>query len=189
MCRVKPNAAIRHKDKADKARVTVGVLGAPFRTRGWVKVISYTDKADGIFKYSPWLIKHQGRWVEVNIESWSQHNKDLVAKLEGLNIREEARALAGSEISVSTDSLPKLSDHEFYWNELLGMKVVTVEGYDLGRVVSLIETGSNDVLVVKSKLDSKLDRRECLIPLLIDQVVKKVDREAQLIEVEWSVQF
>lgn len=187
MCRLKPNAAIRQKDKA---RVTVGVLGAPFRTRGWIKVISYTDEADGIFKYSPWLIKHQGRWVEVNIESWSQHNKDLVAKLEELNIREEARALAGSEISISTDSLPKLPDHDFYWNELLGMKVVTVEGYDIGRVISLIETGSNDVLVVKkSKLDSKIDRRECLIPLLIDRVVKKVDREAQLIEVEWSVQF
>ncbi|MEF1227554.1 ribosome maturation factor RimM [Vibrio fortis] len=124
-----------------------------------------------------------------NVESWKRHNKGMVCKLEGLEVREEAHTLTNFEIAIDPASLPELSEDEFYWRELFGMQVVTTKGYSLGEVTDLLETGSNDVLVVKANLKDAFGQKERLIPYLEEQVIKKVDREAQRIEVDWDPGF
>lgn len=69
------------------------------------------------------------------------------------------RFLLTLEVAVQAEQLPALSDDEFYWRELYGMSVVTTEGYDLGVVTEILETGSNDVLVVKANLKDAFGQR------------------------------
>ncbi|MCA2018446.1 ribosome maturation factor RimM [Vibrio tritonius] len=170
-------------------RIVVGKLGSTYGIRGWLKVFSYTDNPESIFDYSPWFIQHKGEWVEYKVESWKRHNKGMVAKLDGLDVREDANLLTNFEIFIDPAVLPELSEEEFYWRELFGMQVVTTQGYDLGQVTDMLETGSNDVLVVKANLKDAFGQKERLIPFLEEQVIKKVDREAQRIEVDWDPGF
>lgn len=98
----------------------------------------------------------------------------MVAKLDGLDVREDANLLTNFEIFIDPAVLPELSEEEFYWRELFGMQVVTTQGYDLGQVTDMLETGSNDVLVVKANLKDAFGQKERLIPFLEEQVIKKL---------------
>ncbi len=170
-------------------KVVVGKLGSTYGIRGWLKVFSYTDNAESIFDYRPWFIKQQGKWVELNVESWKRHNKGMVAKLDGIEMREDAHLLTNVEIAIDPEVLPELSEDEFYWRELFGMQVITTSGYDLGVVNDMLETGSNDVLVVQANIKDAFGKKERLIPFLEEQVIKNVDRDAQRIEVDWDPGF
>ena len=160
-------------------RIVVGKLGATYGIKGWLKVFSYTEDAESIFSFQPWLVKVKGEWKELHVESWKRHGQGLVAKIEGLNVREDAQMFTNAEVSVMADQLPTLSEDEFYWRELFGMQVFTTKGYDLGKVTDLLETGSNDVLVIKANLKDAFGQKERLVPYLEEQVIKKVDREAR----------
>ncbi|KII78553.1 ribosome maturation factor RimM [Vibrio renipiscarius] len=170
-------------------RIIVGKLGSTYGIRGWLKVFSYTDNAESIFDYSPWYLNQKGEWVEYKVESWKRHGQGYVCKLAGLDVRESAQLLTNFEIAIDPAVLPELSEEEFYWRELFGMQVVTTKGYDLGVVTDMLETGSNDVLVVKANLKDAFGQKERLIPYLEEQVIIKVDRVAQRIEVDWDPGF
>ncbi len=131
----------------------------------------------------------RGQWQRFELEDWKRHNKGYVAKLKGLDQREDAQMLTNAEIAVSAQALPALSDEEFYWRELFGMDVVNAKGYHLGTVTDMLETGSNDVLVVKANLKDAFGKKERLIPFLEEQVIKSIDRTAQRIEVDWDPGF
>ncbi|KAE8175583.1 ribosome maturation factor RimM [Photobacterium carnosum] len=169
--------------------IIVGKLGATYGIKGWLKVFSYTEESESIFSYTPWMIKIKGEWTEIHVESWKRHGQGLVAKLEGMDIREDAQVFTNAEVAVLADQLPVLSDEEFYWRELFGMTVVTTKGYDLGKVTDILETGANDVLVVKANLKDAFGQKERLIPFLDEQVIKLIDRTAQRIEVDWDPEF
>ncbi len=173
----------------DQDLVVVGKLGATYGIKGWLKVFSFTEQAESIFAYTPWLIKVKGEWQPIQVETWKKHGQGLVAKLDCCDLREEAQMYTNAEVAVPADQLPALSDEEFYWRELFGMSVVTTEGYDLGKVTDILETGSNDVLVVKANLKDAFGQKERLIPFLDEQVIKLIDRAAQRIEVDWDPEF
>ncbi|HHF2872955.1 MULTISPECIES: ribosome maturation factor RimM [Vibrio diabolicus subgroup] len=181
--------SMKGKETMSNEKIVVGKFGATYGIRGWLKVFSYTDNAESIFDYSPWYINQKGKWVEYKVESWKRHNKGMVAKLEGMDIREDAHLMTNFEIAIDPAVLPELSEDEFYWRELFGMQVVTTKGYDLGVVTDMLETGSNDVLVVKANLKDAFGQKERLIPFLEEQVIINVDREAQRIEVDWDPGF
>ncbi|CAK1743597.1 16S rRNA processing protein RimM [Vibrio crassostreae] len=170
-------------------RIVMGKLGSTYGIRGWLKVFSYTDNAESIFDYSPWYLNQKGKWVEYKVESWKRHGQGYVCKLAGLDVREDAQLMTNFEIAIDPASLPELSEDEFYWRELFGMQVFTTKGYDLGKVTDLLETGSNDVLVIKANLKDAFGQKERLVPYLEEQVIKKVDREARRIEVDWDPGF
>lgn len=69
------------------------------------------------------------------------------------------------------------------------MQVVTEQGYNLGVVKELFETGANDVMLIKANLKDAFGQKERMVPYLIDQVVKQVDREAKTIQVDWDPSF
>ena len=85
--------------------------------------------------------------------------------------------------------LPELPQGEFYWRDLIGMSVVTDKGYSLGIVDDLMETGSNDVLVVKANSKDAFGQAERLIPFLTDSVIKEVKYDAREITVDWDPGF
>ncbi|AEY00697.1 16S rRNA-processing protein RimM [Oceanimonas sp. GK1] len=169
--------------------VIVGRLGAVYGIKGWLKVNSFTEQPDGIFDYQPWLIKDGKGWREIQVTGWKRHNKSLICKLADIDQREDAQALTGADIAVSAEALPSLPADEFYWRDLVGCRVSNTQGYDLGVVSQLMETGSNDVLVVKANANDAFGQRERLIPFLEQQVIKSVNIQDRIIEVEWDPDF
>ena len=78
--------------------------------------------------------------------------------------------------------MPAVAEGEYYWNDLIGLKVVALDGEVLGTVDYLLETGANDVLVVRGE-------RELLIPFVTGQVVTQVDLENRVLRVDWDPDF
>lgn len=169
--------------------VVVGQLGAVYGIKGWLKVNSFTDHPEGIFDYKPWLMKTGNSWREVQVAAWKRHGKGLICKLDHIEQREEAQLLTGNDIAVSAELFAPLPDDEFYWRDLIGCQVQNLQGYHLGEVSQLMETGSNDVLVVKANAKDAFGQRERLIPFVEDQVIKSVDIAKRIIEIDWDPSF
>ena len=100
-------------------------------------------------------------------------------KLRAVDDRNLAEALAGLDIAVDSAELPVL-ENEYYWHELIGLRVLDLQGNELGRVSEMMETGSNDVLLLANS-----DGKSLAIPWL-PEVVKEVDLEQSILIVDWE---
>ena len=167
--------------------VVLGKITSVHGVRGEVKVYSFTDPIDNLLDYQRWTLKRDAEVRQMELVSGRLQGKVLVAKLKGLDDREVARTYAGFEICVPREQLPDLEDGEFYWYQLVGLKVIDMQGQLLGRLDHLLETGANDVMVVKPCLDS-LDDRERLLPYT-EQCVLSIDLNAGEMRVDWDADF
>ena len=163
-------------------RVTMGRVSGAFGVRGWLKLRSDCEPVEQLLEYSPWQIETSTGWRSHVLVEGKAHGSGLIAKLADIEDREQARQLAGADIAVDRSQLPALAEGEYYWNDLIGLGVVTRDGQELGQVSGLMQTGTNDVLVVSGE-------RERLIPFIREQVVLAVDAEARRIEVDWDPDF
>jgi len=161
--------------------VELGRISGLFGVRGWVKVFSDTAPRSHILAYSSWYLKRPDGWKEYRLQEGRAHGKGVVARLEGCEDRDQAAELIGSGIAVPRDRLPAPDPDEYYWTDLEGLRVRTLEGGDLGVVDHLFATGSNDVLVVKGE-------RKRLLPF-IDGVISDVDLRQRVISVDWDPDF
>ena len=158
--------------------VTLGRITGVHGVRGWVRVQSFTRPAENIFSYGPWLI----RGVELPRLEHKASGRGFIVQLRGIEDREIAEELVGEEVQIERSALPEPGEGEYYWADLLGMQVVTTEETILGQVDRLLETGAQDVLVVKA------GSREHLLPFVQGPIVKKVDIPARRIEVDWELE-
>ena len=161
-------------------KVALGYISAVHGVKGWVKVHSWTRPMEAILDYQPWLLGEDKSLV--NIVGGRKQGKGLVALLPGFEDREQAVKLVGQQIFVGRDQLPAIAADEYYWSDLEGLEVRTTKGEVLGRVERLMETGANDVLVIRGQ-------REHLVPFIQGQYVTRVDLEGGLIEVDWDPEF
>ncbi len=168
--------------------LTLGRLSAAHGLRGWLWVYSHTSPAENIFSYGPWLLRHGGEEKKVEVEQWRTQGKGWVVKLRGVDDRNASDLLVGWDVCVPSHVLPELPEDDYYWSELIDMRVGTEAGQDLGYVHAMMETGANDVLVVHGD-ERSLDRRERLLPWILKEVIKKVDREHRQITVDWDPDF
>jgi 16S rRNA processing protein RimM len=110
--------------------------------------------------------------------NWAkQHAKAVLVSLEGVHTRDQAKALIGCELFVQKSRLPDPEEGSYYWFDLIGLDVFDVDQKYLGRLESIIQTGSNDVYVVKK------DGTEILIPAL-QKVVQHVDLKNRRMQVD-----
>ncbi|SFX29359.1 ribosome maturation factor RimM [Marinospirillum alkaliphilum] len=168
--------------------ILLGKITSIFGVKGWVKVYSYTDPMENLLKYSSWQVLHNGQRRNFRKLDGKRHGKGLIARLEGIETPEAARLLAGAEILLSRSELPDLPQGEYYWSQLVGLDVYNQQGQFYGKVDYLLETGANDVLVVKPCTGS-LDQEDRLIPWRMPEVVRQVDLEAGRLEVDWDADF
>lgn len=172
---------------ASDRHVVLGRVNGLFGVKGWVKVYSYTRPSEAILGYERWWIGRPGDRRPFFVLDGRIQGKTLVARLadadnQPLPDRDAAIGLLESEIAVDSEQMPALPDGEYYWFELVGLSVVTLEGVALGQIQAMMETGANDVLVVKGE-------RERLIPFLMGQVIHKVDFDAGMLTVDWDPDF
>ena len=164
-----------------KNLVIIGKIISAYGIKGWVKIRPFTETAKNFIQYkTQFLSRNQKDWNSVEIKEIKIQGQDVIADI-GLTDRDQSISHEGYFLVIARDQLPQLPEDEFYWDDLIGLKVIDVDREDLGKVVGLIETGANDVLVVSGD-------RERLIPY-IPQVIKKVDTHNQLIEVDWDKEF
>jgi 16S rRNA processing protein RimM len=165
-------------------RILLGRVLSAFGVRGEVKLESWTEPRSAIFRYQPWIVRDpQGRERELSGVRGRESGKYLIASFPDVADRDAVEALRGTEIYVPRSALPPPSEGEYYWVDLEGLRVVTVDGVDLGTVSHLFATGANDVLVARD------DERERMIPFVIPQYVVSVDFEAQRVTVDWDPEF
>ena len=159
--------------------VVLGRISGFFGVRGWVKVYSYTEPRDAVLNYKSWLLSSQGDWRTAEVAEGKRHGKTVIARFEGIEDRDQAAKLIGCDIGVPRSELPDTKEGQYYWSDLEGLRVMTQNGAELGKVDYLLETGANDVMVIKGE-------QEYLVPFVIDDVVLDVDLAAGVITVDWD---
>jgi 16S rRNA processing protein RimM len=162
--------------------IIVGRFGRPHGIKGLVTVYSFTDPKDNILSYSDWHAFLNNCWQPIKVLSAQIHNKTIVAQIEGFPERELVARLTNIEIAIHKDQLAPLAPGEYYWHQLIGMKVINQQGLSFGEVVEVMPTGSNDVLVVKGE-------KRHLIPYLPGQFITSIDNTTKTITVDWDMDF
>jgi 16S rRNA processing protein RimM len=168
---------------ADPAAVIrLGEVCGVHGVKGWVKVRSFTEPRTNLIDYRDWLLDTGGQRRTVHVESATVAGRNVIAKLEGVDDRDDAQALIGSVVFVRRSEMPRCAPGEYYWADLEGLEVRSLSGAILGTVAGLIATGANDVIVL-----SGAEGR--LIPYVPDRIVREVDLEAGVIVVDWDASF
>lgn len=164
--------------------------------RGWVKVYSYTQPRENILSYTPWrLALNSGVTQTREVQMGRMQGKGVVVQLARCADRDAAAVLMDAEITVSPAQLAQTAPGEYYWKDLIGLAVENREAVPLGTVVSLMETGANDVLVVQGGsggVDTNPDAApvgERLIPYVPGVIVIEVDVAGGRIVVDWDADF
>ena len=160
--------------------VLMGRISGFFGVKGWVKVYSYSEPREALLNYRRWLVRKDDGWETVELLDGKRHGKTVIAKLEGFDDRDAAQALIDADIGIRREELPELDEGTYYFRDLEGLRVEHLDGRGLGHVASVMETGANDVLVVRD------DDAERLIPFVTDRVVREVDLAEGIIRVDWE---
>ncbi|MBA2653354.1 MAG: ribosome maturation factor RimM [Tatlockia sp.] len=162
--------------------VVVGRFGRAHGIKGFITIHSFTEPRDNILSYADWHAYINRQWQPLKILHIETNNKSILAQIEGYPEREQVAILANVEIAISRAQLPALEKGDYYWDQLIGMQVINQQGQNFGRVVEIMPTGTNDVLVVEG------DKRH-LIPYLPGKYVIDVDLSQSLISVDWDMDF
>lgn len=168
--------------------VELGRLGAVFGIKGWLKLNSFTSPADNICAYGQLQAELDGAWRVIDIDQYRVQGKGLVVHVKGYDNPETARQLTGTSLWADRSVLPALPPGEYYWHQLIGLQVVNQQGQVFGEVAELMETGANDVLVVRPTANS-IDERERLIPYLAGSVIVAIDLTEATINVDWDADY
>lgn len=165
----------------DDDLICVGhVLGAK-GLKGWIRVFSHTSPRDNILNYSPWLID-RGEGPEAFDVDGRSEGKHVLARLAGIDDRTRAETLTGCRLFIRQRQLPDLAVGEYYWSDLIGLAVETLQAEPLGRIAAMMETGADDVMVLEGE-------RERLIPFVMDEIVREVDLGNRRLVVDWSPEY
>jgi 16S rRNA processing protein RimM len=164
------------------AEVRVGEITGVFGVKGQLKLRSYTDPPLAIGRYRPWTLRLRGVDTPLAQPHLQAHGKGLLLNLDQVFDRDAAEGWVGAEVWVPRSVLPAPAEGEFYWIDLEGLEVLTLDGVALGRVAHLFSTGANDVVVVRGE-------RERLLPFVRPQVIRQVDLAAGRMLVDWDPEF
>ena len=146
--------------------------------RGHLKVLPYGETFATLSAEEKITAKlPDGTSLTITVAEISPHQKTFLLISREIGTVEEAHRLVGAELCVPESRLPPTASGEFYWYQLIGLEVVNTEGQKLGTLEEIIETGSNDVYVVRR------GREEILVPA-IEEVVRDVDLQRRLMTVD-----
>ncbi|ABL02695.1 16S rRNA processing protein RimM [Candidatus Ruthia magnifica str. Cm (Calyptogena magnifica)] len=165
----------------DDKRLLIGQINSLFGVQGWVKIFSHTHPRENILFYQPWHINVDANWQTLEIIQGCVQAKTIVAQIKDVFDKEQARAYIGIDLYIKKSQLPQLKSGEYYWDDLIGLEVINKAKIILGKVSNLVDTGSNNVLVINGE-------REHWVPYISPFLIK-VDIDNQIILVDWDENF
>ena len=152
-----------------KNLLPIGRVVKTHGVKGKVKVKYFGEDLHNFFLYHEIFIESEkGRPDLYEIVESIPQPPRLILRLKGIEKIEEAESLIGKEIFIERESLPKLEGGEYYWVDILGMKVETQEGKRIGKVKEIFPTGAHDVYVIEGK------RKEIFLPAT-EEVIQSID--------------
>lgn len=163
----------------DGRLVVVGRLSGVYGIRGWVRIDSYTCPPENLLSYRPWLIGGKRGWIRHSPVEGRVHGRGLIVKLRGIDDASRAAKLSDLQVAVPRSALPEPGADEYYWCDLIGLKVLCRDGVELGAITQIQETGANDVLVVEGAMRT-------LIPFVPGRFIDRVDLEQGIIFADWD---
>lgn len=173
--------------------VPLAVMSAPFGKEGWIRLKVFSDDWETHVSATTLYINTGKYWYPIEFDGLEWQSKGYIAKIPGSDTRDQARAFTGREIGIKRADLPQLNNGDYYWSDLIGLTVVDFSDTDkvLGIVKGMLETGSNDVLVIRDKNDDDIaettdHQKDKLLPFQMDVAIKRIDLEAKKIYVDWD---
>ncbi len=182
--------------------VEVGRILDVWGVKGWLKILPHSSQPEALFSAKCWFLQAPDvkfrpgfsaftGTVTIVVDQAKTHSDSVVAKIDGLDDRNNAEALRGCRIFLPRSAFPKASKDEYYWVDLIGLNVVNRKGVALGWVRDLMATGPNSVLCVEYQAvqedgSSKADER--MIPF-VSAYVDSVDIAGKLITVDWQPDY
>lgn len=149
--------------------ITVGEIVNTQGIKGEVRILPTTDFPERFKKGQKYLVYLKGIHREYTIEKSWEHKHFIIIKFAEIEDMNAAEKLKGGLLQVTPANLTRLPKGSYYVFELVGLKVLDIEGQELGEVVQVIKTGANDVYVVK-----RSEGKDILIPAL-KSVIKEID--------------
>ena len=154
--------------------MTTGRVIKPYGVLGWVRVEVLTTNPLRYRKGSGFFLEGHEEGERLLLEEVKESAGTLLVKFQGLDDRKQAERLRGKRLLVTPDDIGEPPQGHLWEHQLLGLEVITTQGRNLGEVVEIIETGANDVIVVKGG-------KEYLIPMIEETVVDVELEEGKLI--------
>lgn len=167
-----------YMDNAGK--IAVGKINGFQGLKGYVKIFSETRPRDAIFGYDHLFVFRNNAWQKLEVEDATYAGKSLVIKFKGFIDRTAIEPYYGLELFIDKSQLEVLEEGEYYWADLMGLTVKNAQGFVFGEVTEFLETGANDVMVVKK------NGQDCLIPFTVGHAVIEVNLDAKEILVDWD---
>lgn len=162
--------------KPENQMLALGKVVKAQGLRGELKVAVYSGAPEVFSSLNEVLVGG----MPFEVRSRRLQGRFVVLALQGIAERWAAEAQVGQEVSVGRSQMPPLAEDEFYWHEVLGLKVLTDRGQELGTVQALIATGGHDVMVVKGQ------GREYLIPMVRELLVRQDAEQGVLVISPWE---
>jgi 16S rRNA processing protein RimM len=173
--------------------IEVGRISDAWGVKGWFKVISFSAQPEALFSSKRWFLLPTERGVRtfdgaarIAIKEAKDHSDTVVACAHDVVDRDAAEALRGARVFVARSSFPTANVDEYYWVDLIGLKVLNRADEEMGTVRELLSTGPQTVLVLDYLQDGKAQER--MIPF-VSAFVDDVDLKAQLIRVDWQLDY
>ena len=182
--------------------VEVGRVLDAWGVKGWLKILPHSTDPEALFSAKSWFLQAPdvkfrpgfnafSGTVSIMVDEAKTHSDSVVAKVEGIDDRNDAEALRGCRIFLPRSGFPEASKDEYYWVDLIGLNVVNREGIALGCVRDLMATGPNSVICVEYQVaqeDGSGKTEERLIPF-VSAYVDSVNTAGKLITVDWQPDY
>jgi len=150
-------------DVSNNNLIAVGRISGTHGIKGQLRLHSYSGNLESLQAAKSVLLRFPaGVTRQIQLKRAAYHSGKFLLTLDGVDTIEKAQELAGCELLLQRDQLPAPDADEYYWQDLLGLSVVTTEGQELGCIKEILETGANDVYLVRDEAT----RREYLIPAI-----------------------
>jgi 16S rRNA processing protein RimM len=191
--------------------IEIGRITDAWGIKGWFKVLPHSASPEALFSSKQWFLMPPDRpmkpsrageaaaaaatpsaWTEpllLQVKEVKNHSDTVVACAQNLDDRNAAESLRGARIFVPRSSFPAAAEGEYYWVDLLGLRVLNREGLDLGEVRDLMSTGPQTVLVIEAAPETEGGKPvERMIPF-VAAFVDGVDLPGQRITVDWQPDY
>ncbi|WP_343153354.1 ribosome maturation factor RimM [Buchnera aphidicola (Mindarus keteleerifoliae)] len=161
----------------------VGRIGSPYGIKGFIKIFSYTEKKENIFKYFPWFIKPKF-FEKILVICFKKIKNNFLVKFKNFSDREKIKILTNENIWINKSQLPVLKKNEYYWNQMIGISVFNLKKEKIGKIINLIDNNFYDILIIEDI--SRSFKPTLFIPFIEDKIIKEVNIMKNYVLVDWD---